>query len=132
MGKENMILTVNEKKLSKKYIELRKEQKCLFSEYEKLLKYLMQIEQFLFDKLLNSQCQNEYFRIFTTSILETMSNKMVPLNEYKNIEIECKSLYETRGHLLSIIDQFQSYSIKYFQTKRQNITLENELSDFRH
>merc|ERR1712228_869194 len=117
VSKENMILTVNEKKLSKKYIDLKKQQSHLFNEYRKLLKYLMEIEQ---------------FRIFTTSILETVANKMVPLNEYKNIEIECKSLYETRSYLLNIINQFQSYSLKYFKCKRNNITLENELSDIQY
>merc|ERR1712228_264365 len=132
VSKENMILTVNEKKLSKKYIDLKKQQSHLFNEYRKLLKYLMEIEQFLFDKVIAAQVKNEHFRIFTTSILETVANKMVPLNEYKNIEIECKSLYETRSYLLNIINQFQSYSLKYFKCKRNNITLENELSDIQY
>ena len=125
-----MILIVNEKKLSKKYCILKKQQIFLFNQYKKLIKYLIDVENYLFNKLILSLNKNEYLAIFIKNILQKISNKMIPLNEYQNIQIEHESLHETKNYLLDIIDKFQSDSIKYFKSKRENIELQHELFQF--
>merc|ERR1712129_672737 len=86
VSKENMILVVNEKKLSLKYLNVCKQQRFLFSAYCKLLKYLLQTEHFLFDKLHFCAKQNESLRIFVFEILQKISRQTVPLTEYKQME----------------------------------------------
>eukprot|EP01083_Nonionella_stella_P096366 270873_1 len=127
VSKENMVLIVNQKKLSTKYVEVKKQQKYLFNQYTKLLQYLMQTEQYLWHKLSETQRKNEHLSIFMKGLLQNIASKMVPLNEYRNVEIECQSLYQTKQHLLSIVDRFQSYSMQYFECKRNNIDLTHQL-----
>jgi len=130
--KENMILIVNEQKLRKKYIDLKQQQTYLFAQYTQLLKYLMDVENYLFNKLSSVQNRNQNLSTLVVSLLHTISSKMVPLNEYKNLEIEYQSLYQTKSHLLTLLDQFQSFSVEYFKCKRDKIALQHQLMEKEH
>jgi len=125
--RENMVLIVSERNLIRKCDNIKKQHHFLFAQYAKLLKYLMNVEDSLFQKLISSRNEYDNLRIFTTSLLESLSNEMVPIEQYKNLELECQSLMQNKEHLLNLVDQFQSYSIQYFKSKRDHIALQNQL-----
>ena len=118
LTKENMILTVNQKKLQASFINLQDRYTTLSTKYTELLEVNLDAESWFGNRFLDLNNRCESLSGFVSELLDSLA-KSVPIDDFIAIQSQIVQMSKERRVLSRLTDKFQQHSIDFFQCKRQ-------------